>query len=181
MAGGLGPDAADHVLLQRRARGTAGEADNSAPSQAVEIDLKALLTDGALSLNVPVQGGDVINVPKKQVKLFYVIGDVHRAGPFELPAGEHLLLTQAVAWAGGPTKTAKAKDARLIRYDEQGIIRQDIALNVNAILEGKEPDIPITPNDVIFIPGSNIKTIGYGMLGIIPTIAANAVIYGAIR
>ena len=183
MAGGLGPDAADHIVIQRRASGSAEGADNSAANipQVVKIDLKALLTDGDLSLNVPVQGGDVINVPKREVELFYVIGDVHRAGPFELPAGENLLLTQAVAWAGGPTRTAKATNARLIRYDEQGTIRQDIALNVNAILKGEEPDIPITPNDVIFIPGSNIKTIGYGMLGIIPTIAANAVIYGAIR
>ncbi len=52
---------------------------------------------------------------------------------------------------------------------------------MDAILKGEAPDIPIRPNDVIFIPGSNIKTIGYGMLGIIPTIAASAVIYGPIR
>ena len=183
MAGGLKANAADHVVLQRRASRSSQETDNSPPDlpQVVKIDLKALLTDGDLSLNVPVQGGDVINVPERQVELFYVIGEVHRAGPFELPSDKNLLLTQAVALAGGPTRTAKAKNARLVRYDQQGGGRQDIALNVSAILKGEEPDIPIRPNDVIFIPGSNIKTIGYGMLGIIPTIAANAVLYGAFR
>ncbi len=183
MAGGLGPDAADHVVVQRRVSRSNKGADNSTPEppQVVEIDLKELLTDGNLSLNVPVQGGDVINVPKRQVEIFYVIGEVHRAGPFELPSDKKLLLTQAIALAGGPTRTAKAKNARLVRYDQEGGVRQDIALNVSAILKGEEPDIPISPNDVIFIPGSNIKTIGYGMLGIIPSIASSAIIYGPLR
>ncbi len=183
MAGGLGPEAADHIVLQRRAALPVNGSAYSAPDppQVVEIDLKELLTYGNLALNVPVQGGDVINVPERQVELFYVIGEVHRAGPFELPSDKKLLLTQAVALAGGPTRTAKAKNARLVRYDQQGVVRQDIALNVSAILKGEEPDILISPNDVIFIPGSNIKTIGYGMLGIIPTIASSAIIYGPLR
>ncbi len=139
MAGGLGPDAADHVFVQRRGSRPAEGADTSAsdPPQAVEIDLKELLTDGNLSLNVPVQGGDVIHVPKRKVEIFYVIGEVHRAGPFELPSGKSLLLTQAVALAGGPTRTAKATKARLVRYDQEGGVRQDIALNVSAILKGE--------------------------------------------
>ncbi len=36
-------------------------------------------------------------------------------------------------------------------------------------MEGKKPDFPIESNDVIFIPGSKSKSIGYAMLGLVPT------------
>lgn len=63
----------------------------------------------------------------------------------------------------------------LLRYDEAGV-RQELAVDFSAILRGKEPDFEILPNDIIFIPGSNAKTLGYGLLGIIPGLATRAVI-----
>lgn len=64
----------------------------------------------------------------------------------------------------------------LVRYDEQGT-RQELAVNFSDVLKGKGLDFPVQTDDVIFIPGSNFKTIGYGLLGIIPSTVSGAVIY----
>ena len=37
-----------------------------------------------------------------------------------------------------------------------------------AILKGKQPDFAVRPNDILFVPGSGAKTLGYGLLGVIP-------------
>ncbi len=64
-------------------------------------------------------------------------------------------------------KTAKMNSGLLVRYDELGA-RQELAVNFSDIFKGKKMDFPIQSNDVIFIPGSNIRTIGYGLLAVIP-------------
>ncbi len=181
MAGGLAPQAADQLTLQRRSSESepASEGVANNPPEVTQIDLKELLVEGNLALNVSIRGGDVINVPEKEVKLFYVIGQVNRPGAFALPEGEkQFLLTQAIAWAGGPGKTAKLSKGILIRYEEVSGARQEIALDFKKVLNGKRPDVPVQPEDVIFIPGSTAKTIGYGMLNIVPLLARDAVLYG---
>ena len=180
MAGGLAPKADDQLTLQRRPS-TSDHPDGAAAAhpEVTQIDLKELLVEGNLALNVPIQGGDVINVPEKKVKLFYVIGQVNRAGAFALPEGDNqFLLTQAIAWAGGPGKTAKLSKGILVRYEEVSGARQEIAIDFKKVLNGKRPDVPVQPEDVIFIPGSTAKTIGYGMLNVVPMLARDAIIYG---
>jgi polysaccharide export outer membrane protein len=177
MGGGLDlARAGDRVVLQRPPA-----ADNpSARPETIEIDLKELLEKGNLALNLPLQGGDIVQVPERVIETFYVIGEVNRPGVFELPVKQQLYLTQALARAGGPMKTAKTKKGTLVRFDQKGG-RQEIALNFDAILKGKKPDVLVGPNDVIFIPGSTFKNIGYGLLGVIPNTVSSTVSYGAYR
>jgi len=66
-------------------------------------------------------------------------------------------------------------DGLLVRYDEQGN-RKEIPVDFAAILDGRQPDFPIQPNDIIFIPGSTAKNVGYGMLGIIPSLLTKTII-----
>ncbi len=182
MAGGVDSQRASKFALLQRPAGLgntteAASSNDGAPSvplsqdgNVLRIDLEAILKQGDLSLNVPVRGGDIIHVPPRRVEFYYVVGDVTRPGVFELPIDEddtELLLTQAVAKAGGPAKTAKMSDGILVRYSENGE-RQELAVDFNAILRGRRTDPVIQPNDIIFIPGSKFKTIGYGLMGIIP-------------
>lgn len=199
MAGGLIQERAAHyVLLQRASNQSAPESEaeemtngdgvgkaapHDNPSEIIEIDLEAILERGELALNLPVKGGDVLHVPEREVEFYYVVGDVGRPGVFELPIQDgvsQLLLTQAVAKAGGPMKTAKMGDGILVRYDESGV-RQEVAVDFNAILKGKKTDMVVQPNDVIFIPGSKFKTIGYGLLGVIPQAVQRTVSGGIIN
>lgn len=178
MAGGLVMDrASDHALLQR---GAGAKGDLNLPDEEAEvirIDLKPLLEGGDLSLNIQLAGGDVLHVPERKIEVYYVVGEVGRAGAFELPVEQRVLVSQALAQAGGPGKTAKMSDGILVRYEGNGN-RQELAVDFEAILKGKKPDFPVGANDIIFVPGSTAKTIGYGLLGIIPGTVQGAIIWG---
>ncbi len=158
---------------------TSGVAGTGNP-ETIRIDLRELLERGRMDLNIPIQGGDVVQIPEKQIARFYVIGDVNRPGAYELPTENQLFVTQALAWAGGPMRTAKKSKGVLVRYDERGG-RQEMAINVDDIMKGKNPDITVMPNDVIFLPGSTAKSIGYGLLGVLPGTASSALVYGTVR
>lgn len=205
LAGGLNTEtAAGHALIQRRGRiqpaatqsgrpldgqaaavtaastsGPGAPAPGN-PQETVRINLHDLLENGQMDLNVPIYGGDVVQIPEKQLERFYVIGDVNRPGAYELPTEDKIFVTQALAWAGGPLRTAKKSKGVLVRYDEKGG-RQEMAVNVDDIMKGKKADITVMPNDVIFLPGSTVKSIGYGLLGVLPGTASSALVYGTVR
>ena len=58
----------------------------------------------------------------------------------------------------------------LVHFNPDGT-REEIKVDFKAILEGRHPDVSVRPNDIVFIPGSAGKTIGYGLLGAIPGMA----------
>jgi polysaccharide export outer membrane protein len=193
MAGGLDlAKAAEYALLQRRGV-KAAEANTGDPSaaavppangdpDAIRIDLKSLIEGRDPSQNLPVQGGDVIQVPEAELKLYYLIGEVTRPGGYELPkhGSDQLLLSQAIAWAGGTTKNAKQSEGILVRYNNKGN-RVQQAVDCSKILKGKQPDFPVQAGDVIFIPSSNVKTFGNAFLLAAPgtaiSIATGSIIY----
>jgi polysaccharide export outer membrane protein len=174
MAGGVLPNAADEVVIQRRPSSGMAPSEDLAPqpNQILKINLPDLLEKGDLSLNIPVRGGDVINVQERQPKIVYIIGEINRPGPYQLPARQDIRVSQAVAGAGGAMKTAKMNSAIVIRYGEKGE-RQELAVQLDDILKGKKEDFLIRPDDILFVPGSKAKNIGYGMLGMVPGALAN--------
>jgi len=180
MAGGLQLGAAaDHALIQRAKPSGNGEGKGS---EVIKVDLRALLEEGNVALNVPVQGGDVIQIPERKVDLIYIMGDVNKPGAFTLPRDyKNIVVTQVLAQAGGPTRTAKLSKGIVVRYDEKSDSRQELALDLKKVIQGKDPDISVLPDDIIFIPSSTGKTIGYGMLGILPQFVSNAMIVGSIQ
>ena len=164
LAGGLQPTAGDEAVIQRPLAG-GGE-------ETISVDLAKLLETGDLSVNVLIQGGDVIHVRERLVETIYVVGEVTRAGAFVKPPKHDVRVSQVLAWAGGPMKTAKLSDGRLVRYNATGG-RDEVPLNIKDIFNGKAEDVFVRPNDILFIPGSTIKTLGFGVLSAIPgTIAS---------
>jgi polysaccharide biosynthesis/export protein len=148
----------------------------SVAEEAIEINFQQLYDGSRPELNMRLQGGDVLYVPQRRDNFFFIVGDVLGTGAFTIPFGQKVLATQAIAKAGGPMKTAKMSKGILMRYDQNGK-RQELAVDFKAILQGKKPDFPLMPNDIIFIPGSNAKTIGYGLLNIVPRLAMTAVVF----
>jgi polysaccharide biosynthesis/export protein len=137
--------------------------------EAIEINFQQLYDGSRPELNVKLRGGDVLYCPQRRVSHFFVVGDVNSPGAIELPFGQQVLASQAVAKAGGPYKTAKMSKGMLMRYDKEGK-QQEQPVDFKAILLGKKADFAVMPNDIIFIPGSSAKTVGYGILGALPTI-----------
>jgi polysaccharide biosynthesis/export protein len=186
LAGGIDTRRADdYLVIQRRPPATTSEASSGAADpnhsgQVDRIDLKKLLEGGDASLNVTVQGGDIVQVPERKIEVFYVVGEVVRSGAFEFPKDrtQKVMASQALAWAGGALKTAKLGKGSLVRYGPDGQ-PQTTLVDFGSIYKGKKADLQVQPNDIIFLPGSTIKTLGMGLIGSIPSTMSNAAVYRA--
>lgn len=145
-------------------------------TEVIEIDLRPLKEGGVLDRNITLRNGDVFFVPRRKVEVVYVIGDVAGAGAFELPEDKPLTASKAIAWAGGPTKTAKMKNGILVRFDPDGT-RREMPVDFAAVLRGAQSDFEVQANDIIFLPGSHGKSLGLGFLNSLPNVLAMALLF----
>lgn len=130
--------------------------------QSFVIDLSALASNiglindkGAPFVNMPVQAGDVINVP--QAGMFFVDGAVRSPGSYQL--SRRSTLTQVLATAGGVvTDLADYSDISIFRRQNSGEV-ETIHLDLNEILAGNFADPQIEADDVIIVPISTSKYI----------------------
>lgn len=153
-----------------------GASPAAAEPETIKINLFDLRTGDHPELNVRLQGGDVLYVPRRKFQNIYIIGDVTNPGAYDLPPRSHYSAAQAIILTGGPLKTAKMSKAFLMRYDAAGV-RQALPVDFTAILEGKQADIPVKADDIIFIPNSAAKTITLGLLDMIPTLIQQWLIF----
>lgn len=106
IAGGTAPTGADEVTLLRTRNGTTTRQD---------IDLAALFR-GDSSLNVEIEGGDVLYVARAPV--FYIYGEVQRPGAFRLE--KNMTVMQALSVGGGLTLRGTARDITINRRGSDG-------------------------------------------------------------
>jgi polysaccharide export outer membrane protein len=132
----------------------------------ITVSTEELFQNGKTELNIPIQAGDVINV--LQSGTIFVIGEVIRPGEFVLRQGKDVTAAQAVALGGGFTKEAKKQDCVVIRLHQDGS-KEEIPVNVGKILEGSLRDIPLLPNDILFVPANKVKI---GLMRVLDTTIA---------
>lgn len=169
----LGVPTEGTMYLYRRIPVEAAEGEDSGETRlapAIPIDIQELAAGNRPDLNLKLQGGDILYVPFNRPNYYFVSGEVLNPGSFEMPPRRDLTISEALAFAGGPSKTAKASKGILVRYDGQGG-RQELAVDFQAILEGKKPNFQVMPNDIIFVPGSQSKTLAQGFLRFLPQLA----------
>jgi polysaccharide export outer membrane protein len=138
--------------------------------EAILLDFPAITSGTHPELNLELRGGDILYVPVGPRNRYFVVGDVLKTGSFDLDPERNLLASEAIAKAGGPNKTAKLNQGIVVRYNDDQK-REEVAVDFDAILRGKKADFEIRPGDVIFIPGSTVKTLGYGLLNVLPGMA----------
>ena len=90
-------------------------------------------------------------VPAAQDSI-YVTGEVVHPGMFRVQQGQRLSISQAIALAGGFTKTARQERVEIIRNTANGQ-RENTVVDVRAVLSGAVPDVALNPNDVVYVPG----------------------------
>jgi polysaccharide export outer membrane protein len=142
----------------------------------LEIQVRKLLYSRESALNIEIKPLDTISVSKADI--VYVMGDVKRPTGILMEDRETLTVLQALAVAEGLNRTASKKGARIIRKMEDGT-RMEIPVNLDKVLKGKEQDIELAANDVLFVPDSKGK---YAVFrGIEATIAtvSGVIIWGA--
>lgn len=144
MAGGLNPEAGKTIQVTRR---------TPQGLHTYFIDLDRLSRQGDVRLNLPMQPGDVVNVPKAGV--YYVEGSVKKPGAYKLR--DDMTVTQALAAAGGPDeRLARVGGMTLFRRMPNGE-RKAIHIDIAAIRAGKARDVKVADNDVIVVPMSGLK------------------------
>ena len=160
LAGGLDQEAGDQIKISRlKSEGALPLANvKDDPSTGYEvgtIDVRALMSAADTTLNIEVREGDVITVSKAE--LIFVMGAVKRSGGFTLGNHPNMSVLQALSLAEGLDRAASPKTARLLREAQPGQDRVEIAINLKPILAGNAPDVPLRPNDILFIPTSGVK------------------------
>jgi polysaccharide export outer membrane protein len=160
-AGGLTEYADRHITIER-ANPTGERVRVFLPNRA----------DDALNADVLVRPGDTVIVPKAGI--VYVLGDVARPGGYVMQYDSKLTVLQAIALAAGASKTASERRVRLVRnVDGQTL---SINLPLRDMERGREPDLPLRANDILYVPFSLGKNISLGIAQITAA-ASSALIY----
>jgi polysaccharide export outer membrane protein len=148
LAGGLNDLAQRKVTIQRH-------------SSKERVDyVLSNSANAALDANVPVYPGDTVLVPKADV--VYVLGDVNRPGGIAIVTNDSKLSAlQALSLAGGTPPNAVPSHSRLIRKQADGS-HVELPLQLSAMQKGKEPDIPLQGDDIIYVPFSYARNMAVG-------------------
>jgi polysaccharide export outer membrane protein len=156
IAGGLIPQSGNTLTLQRK-RVVAGSEESPGDQRpTTNINLGKLMQGEDPLLNLEIEGGDVVTV--STAPLVYVVGAVVKPGGFVLQnTSAGLTILQALAMAEGLRSNAAPNRGLIIRQSLEGHSRQEIPVDVMRVLEGKQADVRLEANDVLFVPESGMK------------------------
>ena len=163
IAGGVRPDAGPKVVLTRQIKWGMIPADGARLEGGGAFSTASFLLDDLMAGTNPegnllVQPGDVVTVPRAE--LVYVVGDVRKAGGFQLTTHSKMTLLQALSLAEGFGPDASPKTSRILRQPPGGDgTPKEIPIDIRQIYAGKAPDVPLYANDILFIPSSTTKVV----------------------
>lgn len=149
------------------AKTVSGNEANGEPETTLEerpkYELKSAningLLKGRFDQDVLLEPGDIINIPPSDV--FFVAGEVNAPGSFALK--ESTTLQQAISLAQGTNYKAALNRGIIFRENSSGK-REELHVDIGAIMNGKKEDIVISANDIIMVPNSRTKSIGGALL-----------------
>ena len=151
MAGGINDKAGSQVHIYRQ---TADGRETHVIDLSVLADSARLGNPENMKLvTMPVQPGDVINVPPAGT--FFVDGAVKRPGPY--PLGRHYTLTQALVTAGGVDPELNSSEITIFRRTGFSRGMEPISVDYSALMAGSASDPGVQPDDVIVVPISTAK------------------------
>jgi polysaccharide biosynthesis/export protein len=172
-AQGLNADAGREILISRPQPGP----DGKSVMLTRRISVRSLFDDADPELNVTLTGGEEIRVP--EIGKIYVMGNVKKSGAFPVQDGADTTVMQMLALAEGLSPFAN-KQAFIYRREAAGS-KNEIAVPLDKIMKRQAPDVPLTANDILYIPDNRGRRIGMAALEKIllfgGTAGATALIY----
>jgi polysaccharide biosynthesis/export protein len=144
-AGGLTDDAGSEILVSHRQAGPGG----TTTEHIQHIDTQDLLDEVDPSLNIALQGGDVVRVPS--AGRFYVVGNVKAPGVFTIRDGAQSSVLKAISLSQG-VDSYTSHTAYVYRIVDGRGKREEIPIPLKKILDRKAPDMPLMANDILYIP-----------------------------
>jgi polysaccharide biosynthesis/export protein len=144
-AGGLTDNAGPEILVSQKA----SDGDVKDATLVHRIPTHGLIGAVDPSLNLNLQGGEIVRVP--EAGKFYVLGNVHKPGAFSMTDGSQSTVLKALALAEGQDHYT-GHIAYIYRPGAGSGGRQEIPIELKRILDRKAADVPIFPNDILYIP-----------------------------
>jgi polysaccharide biosynthesis/export protein len=169
LAGGLTNTADPKITIKHR----------SGVENTVTVSFTGDDARASLALNGEVYPGDLIVVPRAGI--VYVLGEVGRPGGFVMQDNGKMTLLQALAEAGSTLPTASSSNAVLLRkLDEKLTVSK---VRVDKIERGKESDVELHANDILFIPNDRLKSAlrNSGTIASTAAMVSTVAIYGVIH
>jgi polysaccharide export outer membrane protein len=152
-------DAGTAAKVAMKSDPAASSEEESAEFSLRTVNISGLLK-GRFEQNTYVEPGDIVNIP--QADVFFVAGEVNAPGSFPLSDGT--TLRQAIALSQGTTLNAAMGNGVIFRQDLATGKRQEIAVDIGAVMKGRKEDVAILANDIVIVPNSRAKSIGNSIL-----------------
>ena len=167
VAGGLQPGASRRIRIRRHLEYgpiplPSAVEDPEKKISTVEISMTNLRENVNPAEDIVLQSYDVVTV--ERAEQIYIAGEVVKPGTIELGEREFVTVTQALTMVGGFTRDAKRSDVRVLRPVLTTNRRSEIPVNLTGIYDGKVNDFPLLPNDLLYVPRSNMRTV-YTLIG----------------
>src|SRR5467141_304378 len=159
-AGGLTPNASKTISVTHAGQNTPSVVTLSPDPELAATSNPAILT------------GDTIVVAT--AGLVYVIGNVNKQGGYPMTDNQITVL-QALALAGGNSPMAALDRAQIVRQVNGA--RESVPISVKKILDGRNKDVRLQAEDILFIPDSAGKNAAAKSLQAILQAAVGVAIY----
>lgn len=171
--GGLQPNASRRIKITRRKEigeiplPHAVESPDGEVS-SVEISLASLRENVDPAEDITLMPFDVVSVDRAE--MVYVNGEVSRVGAFEMEERESMALTQVLTMAGGLSRDAAPKKARILRRVQGTSRRAEIPVDISRVLEGRDRDFPLLADDLLYVPRKSgfARTLGGTLRWVLP-------------
>jgi polysaccharide export outer membrane protein len=130
--------------------------------------------------DIQLMAGDTVIVPR--VGNVFVVGEVKTEAALPLSSNAPITVMRAIAMAGGLKYSAALSKARIIRTTA-GNRRVEIMLDLKKLMNGKQQDVALVSDDILFIPANAFKaSVAAGGASVAATLLNGATYtYAAIR
>ncbi len=147
-AQGLTENAGSEILVSQQTQ----DADGKPSTLVQRIPARGLLDGSNPSLDLALQGGEVIRVP--EAGRVYVVGDVKKPGAFYITDGSESSVLKALALSEG-LDSFSSHTAYIYRLEDNGKGRKEIPIELKKIMNRKLPDVALEADDILYIPNAN--------------------------
>ena len=180
-AGGTRTDAGPKVIITRDLRWgglplATARPDASNRFTTASLSLQELLAASHPADNILIEPGDVVSVPKEEI--VYVLGNVKRAGGFPMSSRDSISVLKALTLAEGTDHDAAPSRARILRSRPGNDGHpEEIPVDLSKILKNQDADVPLFPDDILYIPNSSVRSTSRRAAEAVLQVATGVIIY----
>jgi polysaccharide export outer membrane protein len=185
VAGGLLPTASRRIKITRRIENGPiplpnAEEDPTGKVSSAEINLDTLTQNINPAEDIVLKVYDLIS--SETARPVYVHGEVTRPIAIQLGEQPSISVTQALTQAGGFTLAASRGKVRILRPILGTSKLAEMVVDLNRIYQGKDNDVPLLPNDELYVPRASTRVlltpVATGILTSLPYLMISLAISG---